>query len=84
MAMSKCKECNKAVSTLAKTCPHCGVPKPTKKTAKKTKKKLKITKKLIFKIIMLTVQIVGLNYHQDLHAAIQTVVWRKKQKKEKL
>jgi hypothetical protein len=37
MAMSKCRECGKAVSTLAKTCPSCGVPKPTKKT--KTKKK---------------------------------------------
>ena len=46
MAMSKCKECNKAVSTLAKTCPHCGVPKPTKKTAKKTKKKTKNNKKV--------------------------------------
>ena len=38
MAMSKCRECGKAVSTHAKTCPHCGVPKPTKKT-KKVKKK---------------------------------------------
>ena len=43
--MSKCKECGKAVSTLAKTCPNCGVPKPTlkkktlaKKISKKTKK----------------------------------------------
>jgi len=34
--MSKCKECGKAVSTLAKTCPNCGVPKPTlKKTLAK-------------------------------------------------
>jgi len=44
MAMSKCKECGKAVSTLAKTCPNCGVPKPTlkKKTlAKKISKKTK-------------------------------------------
>ena len=31
MAMSKCKECGKSISTLAKTCPHCGVPKPVKK-----------------------------------------------------
>ncbi len=38
MAMSKCRECGKGVSTLAKTCPHCGVPKPTKKTKKVTKK----------------------------------------------
>ena len=29
--MMKCKECGKAVSTLAKTCPSCGVPKPVKK-----------------------------------------------------
>jgi ribosomal protein L37E len=47
MAMSKCKECGKAVSTLAKTCPNCGVPKPAKKikkfsTTSKTKKKIKI------------------------------------------
>ena len=24
MAMTKCKECGKEISTLAKTCPHCG------------------------------------------------------------
>jgi ribosomal protein L37E len=41
MAMSKCRECGKAVSTLAKTCPHCGVPKPVKKITKKVKKKKK-------------------------------------------
>ena len=41
MAMSKCRECGKAVSTLAKTCPHCGVAKPVKKIAKKLKKKKK-------------------------------------------
>ena len=39
--MSKCRECGKAVSTLAKTCPHCGVPKPVKKITKKLKKKKK-------------------------------------------
>ena len=44
MAMSKCRECGKAVSTLVKTCPHCGVPKPTKKTKKVTKKTTKKTK----------------------------------------
>tara|TARA_B100001079_G_C16203677_1_gene422621 strand:+ start:129 stop:548 length:420 start_codon:yes stop_codon:yes gene_type:complete len=32
--MSKCKECGKAVSTKAKTCPSCGVPKPVKKIKK--------------------------------------------------
>ncbi len=43
--MSKCRECGKAVSTFAKTCPHCGVPKPTKKTKKVVKKpKPKINK----------------------------------------
>ena len=47
MAMSKCRECGKAVSTLAKTCPHCGVPKPVKKITKKVKKKKKI-KKILF------------------------------------
>jgi len=36
MAMSKCRECGKAVSTLAKTCPSCGVPKPAKILKKKT------------------------------------------------
>ncbi len=34
MTMSKCKECGKAVSTKAKTCPSCGVPKPVKKIKK--------------------------------------------------
>ena len=24
-----CRECNELVSTDAKTCPHCGVPRPT-------------------------------------------------------
>ena len=28
MAMTKCKECKKDVSTNAKTCPHCGVSDP--------------------------------------------------------
>ena len=39
MAMSNCKECGKAVSTLAKTCPSCGVPKPAKVLKKKTSTK---------------------------------------------
>ena len=38
MAMSKCKECGKSVSTLARTCPSCGVPKPA--TEFKAKKKI--------------------------------------------
>ena len=37
--MSNCKECGKAVSTLAKTCPSCGVPKPAKVLKKKTSTK---------------------------------------------
>ncbi|HAT2207796.1 TPA: hydrogenase maturation nickel metallochaperone HypA, partial [Kluyvera intermedia] len=28
MALTKCKECKKEVSTSAKTCPHCGVKDP--------------------------------------------------------
>ena len=44
MAMSECRECGKAVSTLAKTCPSCGVPKPAKVLKKKTSTK-KIIKK---------------------------------------
>ena len=44
MAMSNCKECGKAVSTLAKTCPSCGVPKPAKVLKKKTSTKKNITK----------------------------------------
>ena len=43
--MSNCKECGKAVSTLAKTCPSCGVPKPAKVLKKKTSTK-KITTKI--------------------------------------
>ena len=33
MAMSKCKECGRAVSTLAKSCPRCGAPDPTHRTS---------------------------------------------------
>lgn len=29
MALSKCKECKKEVSTKAPTCPHCGIKNPT-------------------------------------------------------
>ena len=44
MAMSNCRECGKAVSTKAKTCPNCGVPKPAKKLKiKKLKTKKKKT-----------------------------------------
>ncbi|WP_051219408.1 DUF4875 domain-containing protein [Oceanobacter kriegii] len=31
MAMTKCKECKKEVSSKAKTCPHCGIKKPGEK-----------------------------------------------------
>ena len=33
MAMSKCKECGKSISTLAKICPGCGAPNPTGKSS---------------------------------------------------
>jgi len=33
MALQSCRECGKAVSTEAATCPHCGVPQPTTPTA---------------------------------------------------
>ena len=42
--MSKCRECGKAVSTLAKTCPSCGVPKPAKVLKQKISTKKNITK----------------------------------------
>jgi hypothetical protein len=29
MAMTECRECKGAVSSTAKTCPHCGVSRPT-------------------------------------------------------
>ncbi len=29
MALARCRECGKEVSTQAVTCPHCGVPRPT-------------------------------------------------------
>ncbi len=38
MALKKCKECGKKISTEASVCPHCGVPEPT--TIDKTKKSL--------------------------------------------
>ena len=47
MTMSNCKECGKAVSTEAKTCPKCGLPKPASKLKikKKAPEKLSMTKK---------------------------------------
>jgi uncharacterized membrane protein YvbJ len=47
MAMSNCKECGKAVSTEAKTCPKCGLPKPASKLKikKKVRKKSSTAKK---------------------------------------
>ena len=36
MALAKCKECGKSVSTRAKSCPACGVPNPVKKIKPKT------------------------------------------------
>ena len=39
MAMSKCKECGKSISTLAKTCPGCGAPNPTGKSSSQKSKK---------------------------------------------
>jgi len=50
MAMSECRECGKAVSTLAKTCPSCGVPKPTKILKKKTSAKKIIKKAETYKV----------------------------------
>ena len=46
MAMSNCRECGKAVSTKAKTCPHCGISKPASKLKikKKASKKSSMTK----------------------------------------
>ena len=40
MAMSNCRECGREVSTLAKSCPGCGVPNPTK-ISKSIKTKVK-------------------------------------------
>ena len=36
MALTTCKECDGKVSTLAKTCPHCGITKPAIKVNKKS------------------------------------------------
>lgn len=33
MALGKCRECGKEVSTEAKACPHCGATKPVKQTS---------------------------------------------------
>ena len=47
MAMSNCRECGKAVSTEAKTCPKCGLPKPASKLKikKKVREKFSMAKK---------------------------------------
>ena len=39
MALKPCKECNKKISTLAKVCPSCGAPSPTRKINASIKKK---------------------------------------------
>ena len=39
MALKPCKECNKKISTLAKVCPSCGAPSPTRKINSSIKKK---------------------------------------------
>ena len=44
MAMSTCKECGSEVSTLAKTCPGCGVSNPGQ-AVKQKKEKNKIISK---------------------------------------
>ena len=31
MSLKKCDECGKEISTVAKTCPHCGAPSKSKK-----------------------------------------------------
>lgn len=36
MAMGKCRECGKEVSSEAKACPHCGAAKPIKQTSRTT------------------------------------------------
>ena len=51
MAMSKCKECEKEVSSKAKKCPHCGVDNPTSKPGDALKGFI-----LIFVVILLVVQ----------------------------
>ncbi|WP_240947185.1 zinc ribbon domain-containing protein [Dickeya zeae] len=33
MALTKCKECKKEVSTSARVCPHCGTKNPSTTTA---------------------------------------------------
>lgn len=35
MAMAKCRECGKEVSSEAETCPHCGIEKPARKSGLK-------------------------------------------------
>ena len=37
MALKKCRECNKKISTEASVCPFCGVPNPTELFLKKKK-----------------------------------------------
>jgi len=67
MAISKCRECGKAVSTLAKTCPHCGVPKPVKKTTKKIKKTTKVKTRISAPKKMMDVMCTNSNCSAWLH-----------------
>jgi len=54
MAMTKCKECKKEVSTSAKTCPHCGIKSPGVKAGDALKGFI-----LIFFVIFIFVQCSG-------------------------
>ena len=33
MALTKCRECGQEISSEAVSCPHCGAPKPQKKSS---------------------------------------------------
>jgi len=58
MALSTCRECDGKVSTLAKTCPHCGAPKPTSFTKKESSLKatgLKVKKSNQVKKMVMTI-----------------------------
>lgn len=51
MALKKCKECGKKISTQAEVCPNCGVPEPT--TIDKKKKSLSKGDKFLIKFFIL-------------------------------
>lgn len=52
MALKSCRECKREVSTDAKTCPHCGAPRPTEPKRNTGRYWLALAVVLVFAILL--------------------------------